>query len=410
MIGIVLEMYNYYAIKEIRRRKLRTAANTMGYIVAVAFMIIMLSLAHAYTLTTTDALRGIGTHFMVFIPATTQCPCEFLDVGPIIKEFYTETFNMNVVEEIKDLPGVEDAAPYLMVILGNLTIGGIDVDRLATKTTAVSPEEVVEGRYLEADDDDAVMIDEVFADLMKLDVDDTIDAFDYTFKVVGIVNPGIHSRPAGIAHMYAPIRVVQEMTWSYSAFNHLIGGDANAVLVEILPEGDVEYINTVKKSVLETLEGHVGKKGSIVGYGCGTPARNVISLTEENAWAISLILVASVTLFALKSQLGSVVERTTEIGILKAIGWMDSDIMKQILIESVLQGFTGGLIGCCVGYVLTFLMPLLGLISAENLILTVTPLIIIAGLIAALIGAIVAGILPAWRAAKLQPAEALRRF
>ena len=402
-------MYTYYALKEIRSRKLRTAANTMGYIIAVAFMISLVSLAHAYTLTTTEALRGIGTHFMVFIPATTQCPCEFLDVGPIIKEFYTITFNMNVIEIIRDLPGVEDAAPFLMVMLGNLTIGGIDVDRLATKTNAVSPEEVVEGRYLEAADD-AVLIDEVFAGLMKLHVNDTINAFDYTFKIVGVVNPGLHSRPAGIAHIYAPIRVVQEITWSYSAFDHLIGGDANAVLVEILPEGDVEYINTVKRSVLETLEGHVGKKGSIIGYGCGTPARSVVSITEEKAWVISIILVASVTLFALKSQLGSVVERTTEIGILKAIGWMDSDIMKQILIESVLQGLMGGLIGCCIGYVFTFLMPLLGLISAENLILAVTPLIIIAGLVAALIGAIVAGILPAWRAAKLQPAEALRRF
>jgi len=382
----------------------------MGYGAAVAMMILLVSLAQAYALMTTGALRSIGTHFMVFIPATIQCPCEFLDVGPAIKEFYTETFNISVVEVINDLPGVEDAAPYLMFKLGNLTIGGIDVDRLATKTTAVSPEEVVKGRYLESDDEEAVLLDEVFAGLMNFDVEDTIEAFYHTFEVVGIVNPSIHSRPAGIAHMYAPIKVVQEIAQSFSGFNYLIGGDANAVLVEILPEGDVEYLNAVKKSVLETLEGNVGKKGSIVGYGCGVPARNVVSITEENAWAISLILIASVTLLALRSQLGSVVERTVEIGILKAIGWADSDIVKQILIESVLQGFTGGLIGCCVGYILAFLLPLFGLISAENLILTVSPLIIIAGLIAALIGGTVAGMLPAWRAANLQPAEALRRF
>ena len=406
----MLETYTYYAIKEIKRRKLRTAANIMGYIVAVASMIMLVSLAQAYTLTTTGALRGIGTHFMVFIPATIECPCEFLDVGPIIKEVYTETFDMGIVEEIRNLPGVEDTAPYLMFMLGNLTIGGIDVDRLATKTTAVSPEEVMKGRYLEADDDGAVLLDEVFAGLMNLYVGDTIDAFDHTFRVVGIVNPGIHSRPAGIAHMYAPIEVVQEIARSYSDLNYLIGGDANAVLVEIVPEGDVEYLDSVKKSVLETLEGYVGKKGSIAGYGCGVPARNVVSITEENAWAISLILITSVTLFSLKSQLGSVVERTTEIGILKAIGWADSDITKQILVESILQGFAGGLVGSCLGYVLTFLMPLVGLISAESLALTVSPLIIIAGLIAALIGGIVAGVFPAWRATRLQPAEALRRF
>jgi len=403
-------MYAHYAIKEIRRRKLRTLANVAGYGAAVTFMIVLLSLAQAYSLTATGVLRGIGTHFMVFIPVTMECPCEFLGVGPYIKGVYTETFNMSVVDAIGDLPGVEDAAPYYVFILGNLTMGGIDVNRLATKTTAVSPAEVMKGRYLEDDDYDAVLLDEVFASLMKLDVDDSINAFHRTFRVVGIVNPGIHSRPAGIAHMYAQLGVVQEIGRSYSDLNYLIGGDANAVLVEILSEGDVEFLDTVKRTVLKTLEDHVEKKGSLVGYGCGVLARNLVSITEENAWVISLILVASVTLFALKSQLGSVVERTTEIGILKAIGWGDSDIVKQILIESVLQGFTGGLIGCCIGYVIAFLIPLVSLISAENLILTVSPTIIIAGLIAALIGGIVAGMIPAWRAAKLQVAEALRRF
>jgi len=405
-----MQAHFHYAIKEIRRRKFRTAVNILGYVVAVAFVVMLVSLAQFYSLAATSVLEGVGTHFTVFIPTTIESPSQFLAVGPFFKGVYTETFDTSVVEAIKDLPGVEDAAPYLMVRLGNLTIGGIDIYRLATETTAVSPRDVVEGRYLEADDYDAVLLDQLFAGFMRLDVGDTIDAFDHTFEVVGTVIPSMYSRPAGVAHMYALIGVVQEIAQSYSDLNHLIDGDANAVLVEVAHEGGVEYLNTVKKSVLETLEVHVGKKGSLAGYGCYVPARNVVSITDENAWAISLILVVSVTLFALKSQWGSVVERTTEIGVLKAIGWADSDVMKQILVESVLQGFAGGLFGCCLGYSLAFLVPLVGLISAESLILTPSPSIIITGLIAALIGGIVAGTFPALRAAKLQPAEALRHF
>jgi ABC-type antimicrobial peptide transport system permease subunit len=382
----------------------------MGYVAAVAFMIILVSIGQAYSLAATRILRGIGTHFVAFVPANMDYPNESA-VGPFFKGVYTESFNMSVVEAIGALPGVEDAAPYLMFIRGNLTIGGIDIDRLATNTTAVSPGEVVGGRYLQAADEDGVLLDEVFAGLMKLGVGNNVSAFDHTFKVVGIVNPSLVSQPAGMAEMYALIGVVRDIMRSYSGLDHMLGsGDSNVVLVEVAHVGETEEVDKVKESVLETLETYVGKKGSLAGYGCYVPARNVVSITEENAWVISLILVVSVTLFTLRSQFGAVVERTKEIGVLKAIGWADSDIMKQILGESVFQGLVGGLVGVSLGYILAYLISSVGFIPAEDFILIVSPLVIIVGLTAALVGGIVAGIFPAWRAARLQPADALRRF
>jgi putative ABC transport system permease protein len=115
-------------------------------------------------------------------------------------------------------------------------------------------------------------------------------------------------------------------------------------------------------------------------------------------------------LFSLKSQFGSVVERTKDIGILKAIGWTNSDITKQIFLESFLQALMGGIVGIGVGYVIIYIVPQLGLVSAQNLVLTISPLVAVIGLITSIGGGVVAGIFPAWRAAKLQPAEALRRF
>jgi putative ABC transport system permease protein len=382
----------------------------MGYVAAVAFMIILVSIGQAYSVVATSVLRGVGTHFAVFIPANIESPNESA-VGPFFKGVYTESFNMSVVEAIGALPGVGDAAPYLMFILGNRTIGGIDIDRLATNTTAVSPGDVVEGRYLQASDSDGVLLDEVFAGSIGLGVGSNMDAFDRTFKVVGIVNPSLGSKPAGMAEMYALIGVVRDIMRSYSGSNYTLGsGDSNIVLVEVAHVGETEEVDRVKKSVLETLETYVGKKGSLVGYGCYVPARDVVSITEENAWVVSLILMVSVTLFTLRSQFGAVVERTKEIGVLKAIGWADSDVMRQILVESVFQGLFGGLVGVSLGYVLAYLVSLVGFVSAEGMILTVSPMVIIAGLTAALLGGIVAGIFPAWRAAKLQPADALRRF
>src|SRR3990170_8105117 len=155
-------MLAQYALKEIKRRKLRSSANILGYVIAVAFLIVTVSFAQGYNLVAVGALRGIGTHFVAYIPVSTGCPCQLAETGPFFKEVYTATFNSTLAESIRGLPGVEDAAPYLMYKLDNLTIGGIDVNALATKTDAVSPVDVVKGGYLETDDSNGAMLDNVF--------------------------------------------------------------------------------------------------------------------------------------------------------------------------------------------------------------------------------------------------------
>jgi putative ABC transport system permease protein len=398
-----------YALKEIRRRKLRSLANVLGYVIAVAFLIIIVTLAQGYNFVAAGDLRGIGTHFAVYVPASKDCPCQFGEVGPFFRDVYTPTFNSSIVEAIRGLPGVEDAAPCLMFRLDNLTISGIDFDSLATQTTTVAINEVV-GSLPRVNDPNEVMLDSVFADVLKLDVGDTVAAFDRNFTVVGIANPSLHSKPAGIANIYAHLSTVQEIARYYGDLYNFAVRDINLVLVEVSSKGDAEYINHVEQSVLQKLESYAGTNGAIVGYQCGYEARKVVSITEDSAWMTSIILLVSVTLFSIKSQFGSVVERTKEIGVLKAIGWTDSDITKQIFLESLLQGLAGGIIGVGIGCLILFVFPQFALITTQNLVLAVSPWLVLLGLAISLIGGVMAGMIPAWRAAKLQPAEALRRF
>jgi putative ABC transport system permease protein len=204
--------------------------------------------------------------------------------------------------------------------------------------------------------------------------------------------------------------VVQEIAKSYGDLYNFAVRDINVVLVEISPEGDSAYISSVEQSVLGSIEFYAGQPGTIVGYQCGILARRVIPVTEDSAWAISVVLLASVMLFALKSQFSSVAERTKEIGIMKAIGWTDSDITKQVFLESLFQSVTGGIIGAGLGYLITFLIPEFGFVSTQNLVLAVSPFLMLLGLFLSMAGGIIAGLIPAWRAAKMQPAEALRHF
>jgi hypothetical protein len=90
-----------YALREIRRRKLRSIASMMGYILGVAFLIIAVTFAQSYNLVAEGALNRIGTHFVVYIPASRTCPCQFGEVGPFFKDTYTPTFNSSIVETVR---------------------------------------------------------------------------------------------------------------------------------------------------------------------------------------------------------------------------------------------------------------------------------------------------------------------
>jgi len=136
----------------------------------------------------------------------------------------------------------------------------------------------------------------------------------------------------------------------------------------------------------------------------------VITMSEQTAWNISLALAAVALLIGLKSQLNAVVERTREIGYLKAIGWSNSDVMGQIMTESLLQGLIGGLVGCAVGYAgaLYVLLTIGGELGRALQFITVDPLLLGIALAIAVVSGVLAGIYPAWRSARMNPAEALR--
>ena len=99
----------------------------------------------------------------------------------------------------------------------------------------------------------------------------------------------------------------------------------------------------------------------------------------------------------------SVTERTKEIGIRKAIGARRKDILTQFLIEAVTVTSVGGVIGVGTGYALAYVIS--ALIGFPLLISVMSAVL---GVVVASLSGIVAGIGPAWRAARLDPIEALR--
>lgn len=100
----------------------------------------------------------------------------------------------------------------------------------------------------------------------------------------------------------------------------------------------------------------------------------------------------------------SVLEKTKEIGTMKAIGATNLDIMMIFLFNSAMVGFVGGVIGILLSVIVTsFLGPLLQLSS-----ITVAPYLVIMGISIAVVIGVISGVVPAYNASKMRPVDALR--
>ena len=121
-----------------------------------------------------------------------------------------------------------------------------------------------------------------------------------------------------------------------------------------------------------------------------------------------MILISGISLIVggiviMNIMLVSVVERTREIGVRRAIGATRSHIRRQFLTEAVLLSLGGGILGVLLG------MSIAKAISVFSPMPTlVRPGLIVAGLLISVVTGVLAGVIPAWRASKLPPVEALR--
>ncbi len=106
----------------------------------------------------------------------------------------------------------------------------------------------------------------------------------------------------------------------------------------------------------------------------------------------------------------SVMERTRQIGILKALGTTNGEVTLIFLIEAGLMGFVGGVFGILLGYIASGAISMVGfgLFGGQETRTVIPTGLIVFALIFSLSVGIISGILPARRAAGLQPVEALR--
>ncbi|MHB9132289.1 MAG: ABC transporter permease [Armatimonadota bacterium] len=396
------------AWRELQRRKGRAYTTIAGYLIAAAVVIVLLSVLKFSTDTASMVLSSTATHLLVFSPTTETCCHRLIDEkneGFVANGRSTALLDDKLVDKVKEIPTVKDASPFLLFRMKDpvygyfYTIGGYKVDQPSAVSSIVGSQSDVSGRMLTPQDTGKVLLEDSYARAMNLKIGAIITLAGLPYEAVGIVNPGVRPAKADIYLTFEEAKKVIERR-SVKPLGLLING----ILVEVKSAA-------VQDQALESIR-NLPFIVSVASAACYKPAAKVMGMAKGAMLLLAGLIGAFSVIFALKSQLAAVVERRREIGILKSIGWSDSNVVSQILTESMLQACIGGLLGCVVaGFVLIFapLKAMSGIDSPLSIANAQSFLIAAFALALILLGGLIAGIIPAMLAARQRPAEALRQ-
>jgi hypothetical protein len=401
-----------YALRELVRRKRRTAAHTAGYALSAAVITLVMTVLLNGQKASDAVLSGTGTHFIAFV---TLCGDEACDNGLIDRE-HENFYAMNVkakllpgasLELVRTLDTVADAAFFLLFKLrnsgndlGDVLIGGVPLPvPKAVATNSCSSKDLIEGRFLEPTDANAVVLEQSFAQSRFLKTGSALRLGNGRYTVVGIVNPGIRIAKADV---YLPYERAREII--NTRLRTPIINEANLILVESKNANVHEEAVAQVKRIL-------GANGAISSYNCYQPASKVMGITGMSAFLITLIVFFCLLAFSLQSQYSRVVERRYDIGILKSIGWSGGVIIRQILAEALIQALIGWAVGSLVALLVFLFIPSAALVGAQATVAKqLFPAVFLFNLFLAAAGGMVAGFLPGLFAASQKPAVCLRRL
>ncbi len=293
------------------------------------------------------------------------------------------------------------------------TIGGV---QLGDSTTGlVTSAQLSAGRFLKGGHE--ALVSATYAARKSLKVGSKLDLNGTTFTVVGLVNPPLGGQGVDV---YLPLAQLQKLS-----------GQENLVNVVLVRADDSASVGAVEERIQTAYaQAEVASAKEVAGTISGSLV-DAANLSHSLGLALSIVAAVGAFLLAALLALSSVGKRVRELGTLKALGWTQRRVVRQIAGESLAQGILGGVVGVVLGVGVALLVGVFGptltassttgagdIFGVEQAARTTTEAvslsapvgitILLAGFALAVVGGLLAGAAGAFRAARLRPADALR--
>jgi len=370
-------------LKSLARRRVRTLLTTSGIAVGVAAVVALGALAEGFI--QGYAAMGGGSGADLLVMQDDALDIMFSAVDQSVGESLAGLSGVEHMTEMIYTFAATDGAPYFIVY-------GYDPDGFA-----IDHFKIVQGQPLSDDQANRrpgqpsgrpLILGKAAADDLDKAIGDTFRLYETVYRIVGIFETG---QPFEDGAAVVLIEDAQE-----------IGGkprQVNAFLLKAREDTDIERlqerIEQRFKDVTATTSQDFEQKQDWMQY------------VRVFTWVVSMVAVLIGGVSVMNTMLMSVFERTREFGVLRAVGWKPLQVLAMVLGESLILSLLGGILGTLLG---------MGAVRAVESVPTISsllpgtfpPLLLAQGIGIALGLGLVGGALPAWRASRLLPAEAMR--
>jgi putative ABC transport system permease protein len=426
-----------YSFSAIKLRKLRAALTTLGVIIGIAAIVALLSITQGLQTTITSQLqRGLAADTLIVVTGSSALGGGAAGGGggfgggagigrgssssaPLYVN-YTDQINALSPDIVTSLAVIQKSG-YIQngsgVIMQVSTFVGVNFSQYASAypTTFVaasgsiplnpSDNEVVVGARVSDPRLNGTLFVQTNDDVIITWTNNTIAPFvneTYTAHVSAMLERigGFGLGGPSDTGVYIPLSQAEKF----------FGSDQADEIIVKLKNSDAAMVNSTSKAITEYFGNQVSVISATAVQSLLSSIFSTVSLFLGGIAAISL-LVAGIGIMNI--MIVSLIERTREIGILKALGMKSRTVLHIFLTESVIIGLIGAIIGIISGWVLANVVALFlgrgGLIGSA---LTIRPVLtpeVLLGALAFGVGiSVIFALYPAWRASKLKPVDALR--
>lgn len=394
------------ALEGLKANKLRSILTMLGIIIGVGAVIAMVSIGLGVRQKVETSIAGLGSNLIIVMPGATSPSGVRLAAGSS-----TTLTNKDAEAIAREISGVSAVAPSVnrsyQLVYAN--------QNWTTSVTGTTPEylevrnfNVESGTFFTAKDVDTrarvavlgkTVADNLFADVNP--VGQTVRINKAPFRVIGVLE-GKGQSAGGMDQddlVLVPLTTAQERLMGIS---HLQNINVQAVSGDVMTQvqDDITLLLRSRHRLAPNVPDNFTVRNLAAVMATAQETTGTITLLLGNIAAISLVVGG---IGIMNIMLVSVTERTREIGIRKALGATYANILLQFLIEAVVIGVTGGLLGIGLGIGGSYAISALAGWST-----VISPLTIMVAFGVSVIIGLFFGIYPARKAALLDPIDALR--
>ena len=386
--------FTTFILKNLFRRPIRTGLTVLGLAVAVGSMIALLGVSHNVEKSVESAFDVRRVDLVVMQKGKPQ------GLDSEFREYF--------VQKAAEMPEVERVSEGVVATANVLRDSGV-VDDTIVLVQGWKPDNfgsetlaMIEGRKLQHGDHHKVLLGRTFASNIKKGLGDKITFVgdpDNPYEVVGVFKSTVVFEEGGAIIPFEDGQTLHGRKGKVTGFS---------VRVKKLSPDSAAEVEVVKQKI-EALR---DPEDPTVRLTADPPDKYVqqvsqLQLIRAVTWLVSAIALAVSVISLLNTMTMSVMERTQEIGILRAVGWPRWRVIRMILGEAAALAAAAALIGALFAFVgmqtLTLMPKVNGFIEPH-----LAPSVVVRGFALTVMVGVIGGAYPAYRAAKLLPTEALR--